>query len=98
MLLGVRAIRSSRSATSPPVQYGIPQAEYEVKEPRSKAVIRNESGPRRRRAWEAADMPAASAPMTTKCSAIPDRLLLRAVRLWPPRLPTIIIAPPRTGY
>lgn len=28
---GVRAISSSRSSTSPPTQYGMPQAEYEVK-------------------------------------------------------------------
>src|SRR5512135_2244409 len=43
----------------------MPQAEYDVKPPRSNATISRSSGPRRRRACDAALIPAASAPMTT---------------------------------
>lgn len=68
---GVRAIRSSRSATSPPTQYGMPQAEYEEKWPRSKATMLSSSGPFSLRACDAADMPAASPPMTTSRSVMP---------------------------
>src|SRR4051794_33909184 len=49
----------------------MPQDEYEVKCPRSNATIRRSAGPRRRRAWEAADMPAPLPPMTTSLSGRP---------------------------
>lgn len=48
-----------RSVMSPPTQYGMPQAEYEVKGDRAKATISSSSGPLSLRAWDAADMPAA---------------------------------------
>ncbi|CAM5557374.1 hypothetical protein STANM309S_06494 [Streptomyces tanashiensis] len=41
---GERAISSPRVATSPPTQYGMPQAEYEEKCPRSKATISSSPG------------------------------------------------------
>src|SRR4051812_14615581 len=55
----------------------MPQEEYEVKWPRSNATMRRSSGPRRRRACEAADMPAPFAPMTTS-RCCPTRLTLYA--------------------
>ncbi|GHB81186.1 hypothetical protein GCM10010347_59990 [Streptomyces cirratus] len=55
----------------------MPHAEYEVKCPRSKAVIASSSGPFNRRAWEAAAIPAASPPTTTSRSAAIVRTVLR---------------------
>ncbi len=66
---GVRAISASGPSTSPPTQYGIPQAEYEAKWLRSNAVIASSSGFLSRRACEAAAIPAASPPTITNCSA-----------------------------
>ena len=54
--------------TAPPIQYGMPQAEYDVDRPRSNATIDRSSSSRRRRACAAALIPAASPPMTTKRS------------------------------
>ncbi len=36
---GVRAMSSSSLPTAPPIQYGMPHAEYDVARPRSKATI-----------------------------------------------------------
>lgn len=47
----------------------MPQAEYEVKWPRSNTTISRSSGPFILRACDAADIPAASPPMTTSRSA-----------------------------
>src|SRR5215207_1934578 len=70
---GVRATSSSTSVTRSPTKYGMPHAEYEVYGPRSKATISRSSGSRRRRARDAAVMPAASPPMTTSRSVTPRR-------------------------
>src|SRR5580704_17246872 len=59
---GDRATRRSGPSTSPATQYGIPQAEYELYAPRSNATI-SIASPAIRLAWEAALIPAASAPM-----------------------------------
>src|SRR5699024_10307188 len=61
---GVRAMRSCSDDTSPPIQYGMPQAEYEVHCPLSNAMT-STSAPAARLAVDAADLPAASAPATT---------------------------------
>ena len=55
---------ASRLATRPPIQYGIPQAEYEVSAPDSNAMISSASGPFRRRACEAAELSNPSKPGT----------------------------------
>ncbi|GAA3933813.1 hypothetical protein GCM10022244_47870 [Streptomyces gulbargensis] len=67
---GARAINSSRAGTSPPTQYGIPHAEYEENRPRSNATISNSPARLSLRACEAADIPAASPPMTTSRSVM----------------------------
>lgn len=81
----VRAISASGPSTSPPTQYGIPQAEYEVKWLRSNAVIASSAGFRSRRACDAAAIPAASPPTMTRCSAA-IRVPLRRVPAAPRRM------------
>src|SRR5215471_15377055 len=58
----------------------MPHAEYEVYGPRSKATISRSSGCRRRRARDAAVMPAASPPMTTSRSVTPSCASRRGLR------------------
>ena len=63
---GVRAMSSASVSTAPLIQYGMPQALYDVARPFSNATMLSSSGPTRLRAWLAALMPAASPPMTTR--------------------------------
>src|SRR4051794_2674550 len=60
---GVRAMSADSLSTKPLIQYGMPQAEYEVARPRSNMTT-SRSG-RRFLACDAALPPAASPPMTT---------------------------------
>ena len=77
---GSRAISASAPVTSPPIQYGMPHAEYDVKWPRSKATISRSPRSRRRRAWDAAAIPAASPPMTISRCRHGSPSLSRAAR------------------
>ena len=86
---GVRATSAASLATDPPIQYGMPQAEYDVARPRSN-ITTSRSGCRFL-ACEAALPPAASPPITTR------RLLMPADARTSARPGIRLRAPRRSG-